>query len=67
MWNENKPLKCERVGIRVTEETACRIKLLAKNRKVSRTKLIEKLVDDAWIEQNSMDGFFTREGPRYPD
>lgn len=66
-WNSLKPLKCERVGIRVTEETAWRIRLLAKTMKISRTALIEKLVDDAWLQQASLDDFFTREGLRYPD
>ena len=66
-WNSVKPLKCERIGIRVTEETSWRIRLLAKTMKISQTRLIEKLVDEAWMQQISIDGIFTRDGPNYPD
>lgn len=60
-----RPLKGERMQLRVTAETQYRIKQLAKLNHTSMTAIIERLVDDAWMDQIAIPGFQDR--MKYPD
>lgn len=55
-----KPLKLERLQLRLSSETQYRIKELARSRGVSMTKLIESLVDDAWVDSDFAKRYFER-------
>lgn len=56
-------LKDKRIQFRLQDETFFRIKHLAEYRKVTMTKLIEQLVEEAWLDQIALPGFGAK---RYP-
>lgn len=60
-----RPLKGERLQLRMTAETQYRIKELARVKNLSMTALIERLVDEAWLDQICIPGFMDR--IEYPD
>lgn len=59
-----EPLRDKRIQFRITDETFFRIKILSEYRHITMTRLIEQLVDDAWLDQIALPGFDAR---RYPD
>lgn len=57
MERKYKPLKGERMQLRLDSETQWRIKEMAKFRHCSMTTLIETLVNEAWLDQMALPGF----------